>query len=64
MAKSQKRKKSNGKEKIASIDEIDDEVERPDPLLDESAQILKDYIALVDGQKIAYVKPAEKIEEQ
>lgn len=53
-----------GKEKIASIDEIDDEVERPDPLLDESAQILKDYIALVDGQKIAYVKPAEKIEEQ
>jgi carboxyl-terminal processing protease len=48
-----------GLEKISSIDEIDEEQERPDPLLDETAQILKDYIELIDGQKIAYVESAE-----
>lgn len=45
-----------GKEKITSIDEIDDEIDRPDPLLDETAQILTDFIALAQGRKLAYVE--------
>lgn len=53
-----------GMEKITSVDEIDDEADRPDPLLDETAQILTDYIALAQGRKIAYVEPETDIKKQ
>lgn len=51
-----------GKDKITTVDDIDDEAEAADPLLDESAEILKDYIELLDGQKIAYVKDTKKVQ--
>ncbi|NNJ72790.1 MAG: carboxy terminal-processing peptidase [Enterobacterales bacterium] len=55
------RLESLGLEKISSIDDIDNEAERPDPLMNETAQILKDYIDLIDGQKLAYVKEPQQI---
>ncbi len=58
------RLKALGKEAITSVDDIDDEAERPDPLLDETAHILTDYIALAQGRKIAYVEPESDVKSQ
>ncbi len=51
-----KRRLDKGLEAIADIDDIDDDEDKPDPRLDESAEILLDLIQLIDGHKIAYVK--------
>jgi len=51
-----KRRLEKGLEAIANIDEIDDEEDKPDPRLEETAKILQDFIQLLDGQKIAYVE--------
>ncbi|MFT5450955.1 MAG: carboxyl-terminal processing protease [Enterobacterales bacterium] len=56
-----KRRVDKGLKVIADIDDIDED--KPDPRLDETAEILQDYIQLLDGRKIAYVKPHDKDKE-
>ena len=59
-----RRLEAAGKEKITSVEEIDDEIDRPDPLLDETAQILTDFIALAQGRKLAYVETDKIVKKQ
>ena len=55
-----KRRLDKGLKAIADIDEIDEDEDRPDPRLEETAEILQDYIQLLDGRKTAYVKNNSK----
>ncbi|MFT5520034.1 MAG: carboxyl-terminal processing protease [Enterobacterales bacterium] len=57
-----KRRVEKGLKVIADIDEIDEieDNDAPDPRLDETAEILQDYIQLLDGRKIAYVNQSNK----
>jgi len=57
-----KRRLEQGLEAIADIDDIEDDSDKPDPRLDESAEILLDLIQLLDGHKIAYNKQDKVIE--
>jgi len=63
LSRENKRRLEKGLEAIADIDEIDeDDDERPDPRLEETAEILQDYIQLLEGQKIAYVNQSKSVE--
>ncbi|RLA05450.1 MAG: tail-specific protease [Gammaproteobacteria bacterium] len=62
LSRENKRRLEKGLEAIADIDDIDEEDDQPDPRLEETAEILQDFIQLLDGQKIAYVKQSETVD--
>ncbi len=57
-----KRRLAKGLEAVTSIDDIEEDEDRPDPRLEETAEILDDLIQLIDGHKVAYVKQTEGVE--
>ncbi|PCJ46297.1 MAG: tail-specific protease [Gammaproteobacteria bacterium] len=60
LARENRRRLDKGLEAIADIDDIDEDEDKPDPRLEETAEILQDYIQLLDGHKIAYVSQKTK----
>jgi len=50
-------------EAVASIDDIKDDEDQPDPRLEETAEILQDFIQLRDDNKIAYVEQKQSVEQ-
>ncbi|MCP3674030.1 MAG: hypothetical protein GY829_06120, partial [Gammaproteobacteria bacterium] len=63
LTRENKRRLEKGLEIIASIDDIDEKDDKPDPRLNETAEILQDFIQLLDGQKIAFATQKEKVEQ-
>jgi len=63
LGRENKRRLAKGLEAVVSIDDIKDDEDQPDPRLEETAEILQDYIQLLDGQKIAYVNQKKSIEQ-
>ncbi len=57
-----KRRLAKGLEAVTSIDDIEEDDDRPDPRLEETAEILDDLIQLIDGHKVAYLKQTEGVE--
>ncbi|MCP4414289.1 MAG: tail-specific protease [Gammaproteobacteria bacterium] len=57
-----KRRLAKGLEAVTSIDDIEEDEDRPDPRLEETAEILDDLIQLIDGHKVAYIKQTEGVE--
>jgi len=55
LGRENKRRLEKGLEVIAKVEDIDEDEKQPDPRLEESAEILQDFIQLLDGQKIASV---------
>ena len=59
-----RRRIEKGLESIANVDDIDDDDdEQPDARLDETAEILHDYIALLNNSKTAYFKKNSSVEQ-
>ncbi len=59
-----RRRVAKGLEAVASIDDIKDDEDLPDPRLEETAEILQDFIQLLDGNKIAYFNQKQSFEQQ
>jgi carboxyl-terminal processing protease len=51
-----KRRKALGKPLLTSIDDLEDDENGPDPRLEESAEILVDFMRLQRGEKLAYIE--------
>jgi len=58
-----KRRLAKDLEAVASIDDIKDDEDQPDPRLEETAEILQDFIQLRDDNKIAYVEQKQSVEQ-